>query len=114
VRIIIDEGRQFRYGPHSLSGSYDTKYGQQLNKIASKLKEGNLVNPFQLRQAQFDMKTLLANNGYPYAEVSYVLDTLSAPAMAHVDFRVEGDSVVQFGNVKIEALTNSRMQRSKG
>jgi outer membrane protein insertion porin family len=106
VRIIIDEGRQFRYGPHSLSGSYDTKYSQQLNKIASKLKEGNLVNPFQLRQAQFDMKTLLANNGYPYADVSYLLDTLPGPAVANIEFRVEGDSVVQFGTVKLEGLTN--------
>lgn len=105
VRIIIDEGRQFRYGPFSISGTFDTKYGQQLHKIAGKLKEGELVNPFQLRQAQFDMKTLLANNGYPYAEVVYQLDTLSAPAVAHVDFMVVGDSTVQFGNVKVEGLT---------
>ena len=106
IRIIINEGRQFRYGPYSISGTFDNKYTQQVHKIAGKLKEGKLVSPFELRQAQFDIKTLLANNGYPYAEVSYRLDTLSGPGVAHVDFRVEGDSVVQFGAVRVEGLSN--------
>ncbi len=105
VRIIVDEGRQFRYGPVSVAGSYERRFGQPLNKIAGKLKEGQLVDPFQLRQAQFDMKTVLANDGYPYAEVTYALDTSSA-GNTPVNFTVQGDSVVHFGTVKIEGLAH--------
>jgi len=106
VRIIIDEGRQFRYGAISITGSYDRRYGQPLYKIAGRLKEGRSVDPFQLRQAQFDMKTVLANNGYPYAEIAYKLDTSAAAGSTPIEFAVEGDSVVQFGTVKIEGLSN--------
>jgi len=106
VRIIIDEGRQFRYGAVSVTESYDQRYAQPLYKIAGRLKEGRLVDPFQLRQAQFDMKTVLANNGYPYAEISYALDTSAVSGNTPIEFAVEGDSVVQFGMVQIEGLSN--------
>ncbi|PWB73522.1 hypothetical protein C3F09_05110 [candidate division GN15 bacterium] len=105
VRIIIDEGLQYRYGAVSVAGSYDRKFNPQLGKIVGRLKEGKLVDPFQLRQAQYDMKTVFANAGYPYAEIGYTLDTTATSNIAPVAFSVEGDSLVHFGAVKIEGLS---------
>ncbi|HUV31157.1 MAG TPA: BamA/TamA family outer membrane protein [Acidobacteriota bacterium] len=102
VRVVIDEGRQFRYGPKTVTGDAAHNFMFYCQKIADRLKDGEPINSFDLRQAVFDMKTHLANNGYPYARVAYDLDTTSPGELTPIAFTLEPDSLVRFGEVTVE------------
>ncbi|MFQ5453410.1 MAG: outer membrane protein assembly factor, partial [Candidatus Zixiibacteriota bacterium] len=104
VRVMIDEGDQFFYGDKSITGSYEKRFDNRFRKIIKELKEGKPVNPFELRKSVFDLRTVLANNGYPYAAITYFLDTNSSHSHVPVVFSVKSDSLVHFGEVAIEGL----------
>jgi len=102
VRITIDEGRQFRFGERTVVGDAEYNLIFHCQKVADRLKEGKPIDYFVLRQAVFDMKTHLANHGYPYAKIVFEMDTISRAALTSVSFLIEPDSLVRFGNVTIE------------
>ena len=106
VRVRVHEGNQFFYGDKEVKGEFSQQFGVRFEKIYRKLKEGDPVNPLTLRQAAFDIKTALANNGYPYAMVNYQVDTLSSPPVTPITFTVVADSLVYFGDVIIEGSDN--------
>lgn len=104
VRIRIDEGRQFFYGDMKVTGSYEGRFEYRFYNIANRLKKGRPVNPFDIRRAVFDMNTILANNGYPYAKITYTVDTTGQYEHNPVSFMVESDSLVHFSEVTIEGV----------
>lgn len=99
LQVQISEGRRCFYGEKTFAGEYDGKLRHDLYKIGQHLKPGKPIDFFGLRKAAFDMKTILANNGYPYAKVEYIVDTSSADTLCSVLFQVEGDGLVTFGAV---------------
>ena len=106
VRITIDEGRQFSLGEISVTG-IDTLRANvkgDLTKVASQLEYGRPVNLFDVLRKEFDMKTILANEGHPYARIKGVFDTISTDFVAQVTFTVRPGPSVIFGNVAIEGL----------
>jgi outer membrane protein insertion porin family len=105
VVVTISEGRQFRYGKTTHSGTFEERFRPMFEKNSKELKTGELINPFQLRQAVFDMKTVLANNGYPYAEVSFSLDSTGSEQLTPITFNILSDSLVHFGTALIEGIT---------
>jgi outer membrane protein insertion porin family len=102
IRVLIQEGRQFRYGAKQISGRFPDSMSGNLTTIVNRLETGRLTNPLEIRAVVFEMKSYFANNGHPYAVVTYTLDTLGAGSAAPVSFSVESDSLVHFGSVKIE------------
>jgi len=102
VRVVIDEGRQFRYGEKSVTGNAGTGFVIHCRKIADRLKTGRPINFFELRQAVFDMKTHMANHGHPYAGITYALDTSAGSGLTPVTFMVEPDSLVRFGTLTVQ------------
>ncbi len=106
VKIDIDEGRQFRFRYTWTQGNYDSTFQSGIKEIVRRIETGKPANPFILRQAAFDIKTVLANEGYPYASIQYRLDTLSDYDYADVSFYIEQDSLVHFGDVNVEGLKN--------
>ncbi|UCD64153.1 MAG: BamA/TamA family outer membrane protein [Candidatus Zixiibacteriota bacterium] len=104
IRVNIAEGRQYLYGKKSVLGTFEDRFIGGFYRAYVKLEEGKPVSIFQLRQAVFDMKTVLANNGYPYARVTYALDTVTAPPIADVSFHIDPDSLVLFGEVGLQGL----------
>lgn len=106
VRITIDEGRQFFYRKVSLTGSYDRRYHRDFVEIAARFEIGKPVDPFSLRQAVYDIKSVLANNGYPYAHANYMVDTTAGGVQANIVFNIMSDSLVHFGDVKIIGSKN--------
>ncbi|MEW6413489.1 MAG: BamA/TamA family outer membrane protein [Candidatus Zixiibacteriota bacterium] len=102
VRVAINEGNQFFYGSTSVTGTYPGGFDFRFSKIHQKLKSGEPVDPIQINQVVFDMKTILANNGYPYARVDFEIDTLTTRPITPVNFVVEADSLVHFGDVTVE------------
>ncbi|MCP4633395.1 MAG: BamA/TamA family outer membrane protein, partial [candidate division Zixibacteria bacterium] len=101
IIISIHEGRQFLYQNIKVEGDYNEEFGNRFSGIAGEFKIGKPVDPFKLRQATYDMKSVLANEGFPYASIDYRIDTLSNSNNADVTFNIIADSLVHFGNVLI-------------
>jgi outer membrane protein insertion porin family len=106
VRITIDEGDQFLYGEKNIAGSFERRFTGPLTGIANRLKENKPISIFDLRDAIFEMKTVLANGGYPYATIDYFLDTINHRDIVPVTFTVDSDSLVHFGNVILEGFNS--------
>jgi len=106
VRISIHEGRQFVYDRIGMEGEYDRKFDNRLIGFIKNYKKGKPVDPFKLKQTAYDMKSVLANEGYPYATVDYSIDTLPDMNTTDIRFYVQSDSLVHFGNVIIEGAEN--------
>jgi len=104
VRVIIDEGRQFFYSRNEVTGSFEGRLASDFIKIAARGKEGKPINLFDLHEAVFDMKSVLANEGYPYAKVSFEMDTNNTHPQAMITFNIISDSLVKFGEVRIEGM----------
>ncbi len=102
VRIAVFEGRQFIYDKKSVYGDFEEKFRDRLNGFLNSYKSGKPVDPFKLKQTAYDMKSVLANEGYPYAKVEYSIDTLIDYNGTDIQFNVQSDSLVHFGNVIIE------------
>ncbi len=101
VKVDISEGRQFFYEKAIITGTFDSIFGRDLNGIASRFKTRKPVNPFALKQALYDCKSILANRGYPYATANYRVDTTETNNLAQITFLIKSDSLVHFGNLRI-------------
>lgn len=101
VKIVIDEGPQYRYGSIDLTGNYNREYHVRIKNIVNRLTGGQPVNLFELKDTEVAIRGFLANRGYPYARVTYQVDTVGSPATSGVRFEVESDSLVRFGNVTV-------------
>ncbi len=106
VKIYINEGRQFYYGNINLKGENALSGRWEFRQIINRFKKGNPVDPFSLKQALYDIKSVHANNGYPYAYVEYKIDTSLDNDYADVTFDVQSDSLVHFGNTRITGVKN--------
>ncbi len=104
IWVNIQEGRKFQYGKMSLKGEYEAKFNWPLTKIMQKLKEGKPANHIEIQQIVFDLKTELANDGYPYSTVNYTFDTTAINNIVDITFYIQADSLVHFGNVQIEGI----------
>lgn len=99
LKVRISEGRRCFYSDKSFAGEYDKRLHVGVYKIGVRLKPGKPINLLELRKAAIDMKTIFANNGYPYATVDFVVDTSSADTLCPVLFQINGGGLVTFGEV---------------
>ena len=106
INITINEGRRFNYGDIKLTGENILESNWSFRKIIKRFKRGEAVNPFALKQALYDIKSLHANNGYPYAYAEYKIDTTLENNYANVTFEVQSDSLVYFGETEIIGAKN--------
>ena len=106
VLVQLSEGKLYRFGQKELKGSYDSKFGQNLNKMMKTLKAGKPFNIFLVRGMIFDMKTYLANEGYPYAVIDFTIDKSNDSEFDDILITVESDSLVHFGEVRIVGNDN--------
>jgi len=110
VKIKIDEGRQFFYGNVNITGRFDRdKFQSEFIDIIKDFKINDFrepVDPFNIRQASYDIKSVLANNGFPYATANFNIDTSTANNLGDITFRIFADSLVHFGDVKIVGAEN--------
>lgn len=102
VRVNIDEGTRYQYGAMHFQGDFPPGFAFGFEKTTRNLKLGKPINLFDVRSAAFNVKTILANDGYPYATVDYVIDSVGGRAAADITFEVYSDSFVHFGEVAIE------------
>ncbi len=104
VRVRIYEGKQFLCGKKSMQGEFPDHLSDEFQDKIKRIKTDKPINVFDLHQAAFDMKTVLANNGYPYGKVTQYIDTTTGQALTPIRFAIETDSLVRFGEVTIRGL----------
>lgn len=97
VRITIQEGVRYLAGEVALTGDYPSDLGLVLSQQTSVIRAGDPINLLQLQTVAFNLKTVLANSGYPYANVSYRYDSLTAEARSPITYAITTDSLVRFG-----------------
>ncbi|PKK83793.1 MAG: hypothetical protein CVT49_06550 [candidate division Zixibacteria bacterium HGW-Zixibacteria-1] len=101
VRINVETGRRFYYDTVLVDGRYEPRLNGDIIKLTRPFRKEKPVDPFKLKQAEYDMKSVLANNGYPYASVIYSIDTTEENNEAVINFNIDSDSLVHFGDVRI-------------
>ena len=104
VVVTIHEGRRYVYGATRITGSFEERLRGEFHNVGGDFKSGEKVNLLDLRRAVFDMKTVLANEGYPYGSVNFVLDTSDGDTICPITFEVTSDSLVHFGDVTITGV----------
>ncbi len=102
VRIVINEGPQYCYGPVRLTGQSDPQYHPRVMNILNRLTPGLPINLFDLKDTEVAVRAFLANRGYPYAQVTYQIDTIGSPDRSPVTYEINSDSLVQFGGVTVQ------------
>lgn len=101
IEVRLIEGKQYKFGNKKVSGNFDSKFSWEFQKIANRLKSGKPFDVFAARTAVFDMKTFLANKGFPYASVDYQIDEPGETDLDDIIFSIKLDSLVHFGEVTI-------------
>jgi outer membrane protein insertion porin family len=107
VAVIIEEGIQTKFGKISTSGGlaeFEGKVGKEI-KI---LKMGDPFNRVKLNEVAFNIKTVYANNGYPYADINMLVTTSEDSTQAEVTFEIDEDKKVFFGDISYKGLRRTK------
>lgn len=102
--IGITEGERFLVRSVALQATDTLSFFSRLAQETSRLKPGAPVDPIIINQIIFDLKTIYANNGYPYAVVREFIDSTAGPAQTKIVFRVEEGVMVRFGRLEVRNL----------
>jgi len=101
IVVNINEGRQFTYGEKIIEGDYPDRFKGDFGKRVEKLETGKPIDYFKIRQTTYDLKTILANNGYPYANVIPNIDTNDVSPVTPIRYNIFADSLVRIGEIVI-------------
>jgi outer membrane protein insertion porin family len=105
ITLTINEGGRFVVSSVALDAPDSLPFYSGLVKTASRLRAGDPVDPFKLKEIVFDLKAIFANNGYPYAQVTEIIDSSLGSARAAISFRATSGRLVRFGGILVKNLT---------
>jgi outer membrane protein insertion porin family len=103
VEVSIREGVQTRLGQISLVGGLP-EFEEKARKEIKILKTGDPFNRMLLSVVTFNIKTVYADRGYPYAEVQMQVTTSEDETEAEVTFKINEGEKVFFGNISYKGL----------
>ncbi len=103
VKVKIKEGNQTKLGNIILQGGLP-ELEEKTKKEIKSLKKGKPFNWSQLDKVAFNIKTIYANNGYPYADVQILVSQTEEMFVSDVTIKVNEDKKVFFGKVTYEGL----------
>jgi outer membrane protein insertion porin family len=103
VMVHVEEGVQTKLGEISLEGGL-TEFEERVRKVMKTLKTGDPFNQGKLDEVAFGIKTVYANNGYPYADIQTLITLSEDKREAEVTFKVSEDKKVFFGEVSCKGL----------
>jgi outer membrane protein insertion porin family len=104
VIIHIDEGPRFTVGTVTLVADDSLNFYNDLWKVSNRIETGDPVNPILLKEIVFNLKTVYANNGYPYAQVGHIFDTTGGPGYTAVTFHADQGPLVYFGKLIVSDM----------
>jgi outer membrane protein insertion porin family len=106
LKVIIYEGVQTRIKGISLSGGLESLSDKE-KKVLDMLKSGEPLNLLKLDKVAFNLKTIYANNGYPYSQVKIEIEMSEDSTSAQVNFSLEPGKLVKFGEISFEGLSRT-------
>ncbi len=107
VKVTIKEGYQTRLGSIILKGVLP-QFEEKTRKEMRLLKSGEPFNWTKLYDVRFNIGTIYANNGYPYAKVQILVSEGENKYIQDVTLQVDAQKKVFFGNVTYEGLKLTR------
>ncbi len=112
VVVNIKEGVQTKLSRISLSGGL-AEFEGKVTKEMKILKTGDPFNRVKLNEAAFNVKTVYANNGYPYADIQMLVTMSEDKREAEVTFEINEDKKVFFGEVFCKGLKRTKEKVAK-
>ncbi len=112
VFVKIEEGVQTMLEDISLTGGIE-KLKPKAFKILEEFETDKFLNPAKIEKAKFLLKTLYANNGYPYAEIRTSVKKNKDKTKASVIFEITSGPLVSFGEVFLKGLKHTKEKVAK-
>lgn len=106
LKVNIFEGVQTKIKGFTVTGGLERLASRQ-NKELSPLKPNAPLNLSGLGVLAFNLKTVYANNGYPYCDVKTTIALSQDTTSAQISFEIEPGNLVRFGSVSVEGLTRT-------
>jgi outer membrane protein insertion porin family len=103
VKVQVTEGLQTRLGTVTVEGGL-AEFGEKTRRQMRPLKTGDPLDWTKLYEVAFDIKTIYANSGYPYADVKVAVSPGNDPHALDVKFAITPDKKVYFGKVTYQGL----------
>jgi outer membrane protein insertion porin family len=110
--IDIKEGVQTKLSKISLSGGL-AEFEGKVKREMRILKTGDPFNRVKLNEVAFNIKTVYANNGYPYADIQMLVTKSEDKRNAEVTFEINEDKKVFFGEVSCKGLKRTKENVAK-
>ena len=107
VTVSIKEGVQTKLSKISLMGGL-AEFEGKVRKEMKILKRGDPFNRVKLNEVAFSIKTVYANNGYPYADIETLVTMSEDRSQAEVTFKLSEDKKVFFGEVSYKGLKRTK------
>jgi outer membrane protein insertion porin family len=107
VKVTIREGSQTRLGNLLLEGGLP-QFEEDTRQQMRRLKSGAPFDWTKLHDLRFNIGTIYANNGYPYAVFEIVTSEEEGTDRLDVSLRVSPQKKVFFGRVSYEGLNLTR------
>jgi outer membrane protein insertion porin family len=106
LRVNIFEGVQTKVKAFTVKGGLENLSSKQ-DKELSSLKPGEPLNLSQLGVLSFNLKTIYANNGYPYCSIKTEIEISQDSTQAQINFEIEPGKMVRFGDISVEGLSRT-------
>lgn len=103
VKVTVEEGEQTRLGNIILKGELP-EFEEKTRKEIRPLKRGDPFNWTKIYDVVFNIGTIYANKGYPYADIKILVSQEENRYMPDVTLEVNPQKKVLFGNVTYEGL----------
>lgn len=104
INVRINEGIRYLIGWIFLESNDSLGFNKDLLKVVGKYKTGDPINPVRINSTVFDLKTVFANNGYPYARVEHEIDSSAGAANIGLTFYADEGPLVHFGSLRINDM----------
>lgn len=103
IKVEIFEGIQTRLKSISSRGGLESLVRKEKKELEV-LKLGEPLNLSKTDRVAFNLKTLYANNGYPYTAIEPQLEINQDSTQAIVNFNIRPNELVRFGAISYEGL----------
>lgn len=112
VFVDIHEGVRTYVQSITIKGGKE-EFGAKTRKLIGKVKPGSPLNPSKLDQIAFNIKSVYANNGYPYAEINIHLNKTADKKSAEIIYQIDPGQEARFGQVSFKGLNLTQEKVAK-
>lgn len=109
VRIVIEENDQF-FVRKSITTNSLGSFEEEVSHLLRQHKIADPVDPYKINQTRYDIKTVFANSGYPYAEVADSVAVYDDIDSVDIVFKIERGPLTIFGNIHVDSLDYTKPQ----